>query len=474
MRRNRPSIFLRRFDELEVLRMSDFTENYNDSMSRYAENMSKMTQAVQGIYTGESYMRMIQSARRLSEGLRRIYFNPNYIKSIQSTQKIAEAFRISVPKAYYNQNTLNSMTKLAESFSKSSFANIGNKEWYEALQKNYASQLKAFKQEDFRKLGEKIRHSMPDIDVLSSNLQRAARAVQTPEYKNSDEIGDEIYDEHSSDIEQILAGELTDEEIVERNEKSEGKLAKLLYRLIAFIVTTFLTGYLQYASGPVYKLINKVIVKEDIDDLSKEIGNPTKGTKFTVLAKKDGYIEISYEDENGSIQGYISEDDFNNKSELVQDALDEEQVIFISKCMLFMSEYWNVDSDEAYKRLNEDFDIIKEYIIPEYDGLVELTDEELVLDIDGEYKKRQNTKIEDEFQKTSNYSDDELRFVVFCIESLAEDMNVDPVTVHDALTKESDIVEQYIIPCYETLHTQGKEYIIENLKEVMAERGIAL
>lgn len=37
-----------------------------------------------------------------------------------------------------------------------------------------------------------------------------------------------------------------------------------------------------------------------------------------------------------------------------------------------------------------------------------------------------------------------------------------------------NIVDQYIIPCYEMLHTQGKEYIVENLKEVMAERGIAL
>ena len=73
-----------------------------------------------------------------------------------------------------------------------------------------------------------------------------------------------------------------------------------------------------------------------------------------------------------------------------------------------------------------------------------------------------------------NYSDDELRFVVFCIENLAEDMNVDPIIVHDALAKESDIVDQYMIPCYETLHTQGKEYIVENLKEVMAERGIVL
>lgn len=79
-----------------------------------------------------------------------------------------------------------------------------------------------------------------------------------------------------------------------------------------------------------------------------------------------------------------------------------------------------------------------------------------------------------DFNKSSNYSDDELRFVVFCIESLAKDINVDPIIVHDALTRESDIVDQYIIPCYETLHTQGKEYIIENIKELMAERGIAL
>lgn len=34
------------------------------------------------------------------------------------------------------------------------------------------------------------------------------------------------------------------------------------------------------------------------------------------------------------------------------------------------------------------------------------------LDINGEYKKQQNTKIQ-EFQTLSNYSDDELRFVIF-------------------------------------------------------------
>lgn len=97
--------------------MSDFMKNYKDSMGRYAENILKMTQSVPRIYTSESYLRMIQSVGRLSEGLQGIYSTSNCIKSIQSAQKIADAFKLSMPKVYYNQNIVNGMTKLAESLS---------------------------------------------------------------------------------------------------------------------------------------------------------------------------------------------------------------------------------------------------------------------------------------------------------------------------------------------------------------------
>lgn len=454
--------------------MSDFENKYIDSLNGYTKNMSTLTHIFQGMYPGESYMSLIQSARKFSEEMQGIYSSSDYVKSIQSVRKMAEVFRLSLPKVNYNQSTLNSLAKLAEIFSKSCYANVENKKMYDSLLKNFATELKFFEEEDYRRMGEILKQNTLGLNELSSNLQRAASAVQKSKYKNLDEIEGEIYDDYSSDIELMLVGELTADEIMEKNEKSKGIFAKLIYWFIKFILITFGTGYIGHLFEPVYELIDNVVVIEDIADLSKEIGLPAKGTKITVGTKEDGYVEISYEDKNGSVQGYISEDDFNNKAELVQDALDVEKVIFISNCTLSMSEYWKVDTDETNKRLNEDFDIIREYIIPEYDRLVELATEDLVLDIDIEYKRQQNKKIENGIQRTSNYSDDELRFVVFCIESLAEDMNVDPVIVHDALTKESDIVDQYIIPCYETLHTQGKEYIIENLKEVMEERGIAL
>ena len=39
-------------------------------------------------------------------------------------------------------------------------------------------------------------------------------------------------------------------------------------------------------------------------------------------------------------------------------------------------------------------------------------------------------------------------------------------------TEKSDILNDYIIPEYEILHTQGKEYIVDDIIEVMKERGV--
>ena len=40
------------------------------------------------------------------------------------------------------------------------------------------------------------------------------------------------------------------------------------------------------------------------------------------------------------------------------------------------------------------------------------------------------------------------------------------------LTVDSNILNEYIIPEYEMLHTQGKEYIVNDIVQVMKERGI--
>ena len=68
----------------------------------------------------------------------------------------------------------------------------------------------------------------------------------------------------------------------------------------------------------------------------------------------------------------------------------------------------------------------------------------------------------------------ELEFAVFCIENVAQRLSVDAEWVYDALTKKSDILNGYIVPEYEILHTQSKDYIVDDVLQVMKERGVAV
>ena len=68
-------------------------------------------------------------------------------------------------------------------------------------------------------------------------------------------------------------------------------------------------------------------------------------------------------------------------------------------------------------------------------------------------------------------NEEQIEFAVFCVENLATDLNMDPIDVYDLFTVKSDVLSSYIIPCYDVLHTFSKEYIVEDLKEVLKERG---
>ena len=66
----------------------------------------------------------------------------------------------------------------------------------------------------------------------------------------------------------------------------------------------------------------------------------------------------------------------------------------------------------------------------------------------------------------------ELEFAVFCIENLAVALGKESDAVYRSLTGNGDILNQYIVPSYDVLHTQGKDYIINDIREVMEERGV--
>ena len=74
--------------------------------------------------------------------------------------------------------------------------------------------------------------------------------------------------------------------------------------------------------------------------------------------------------------------------------------------------------------------------------------------------------------KSKIQNTDELEFAVFCIENIARKLGKTGEEVYRALAEKTNILDGYIIPGYEMLHTQSKEYIVDDIISLMEERGI--
>lgn len=67
----------------------------------------------------------------------------------------------------------------------------------------------------------------------------------------------------------------------------------------------------------------------------------------------------------------------------------------------------------------------------------------------------------------------ELVFVFFCVENIAVKLGKRANEVYDTLDK-SGLIDSYIVPSYDVLHTQGKEYIVNDILDVAKQKGIKL
>ena len=65
-----------------------------------------------------------------------------------------------------------------------------------------------------------------------------------------------------------------------------------------------------------------------------------------------------------------------------------------------------------------------------------------------------------------------LEFSIFCVESLAEKLNIDAKKIYKILRVDTDILDNSIIPCYEALHSQSKAYIVDDLIQIMKVKGV--
>ena len=65
-----------------------------------------------------------------------------------------------------------------------------------------------------------------------------------------------------------------------------------------------------------------------------------------------------------------------------------------------------------------------------------------------------------------------LEFAVCCIENVAERLCINGADLYRKLTRDSNVLDNYIIPSYDSLHTQGKEYIVNDIIDYMRKQDI--
>lgn len=65
----------------------------------------------------------------------------------------------------------------------------------------------------------------------------------------------------------------------------------------------------------------------------------------------------------------------------------------------------------------------------------------------------------------------ELEFVLFCIEFVAQKLALPTKTVYQKL-EESGLLQSYIIDNYEILHTLGKDYLVDDIINLMREKNL--
>ena len=70
-------------------------------------------------------------------------------------------------------------------------------------------------------------------------------------------------------------------------------------------------------------------------------------------------------------------------------------------------------------------------------------------------------------------NDEQLKFSVFIINQFSKAIGK-PSTVVFNFLAESGVLDDYIIGCYDTLHTLGREYLIDDIKGLLHDRGVVI
>lgn len=65
---------------------------------------------------------------------------------------------------------------------------------------------------------------------------------------------------------------------------------------------------------------------------------------------------------------------------------------------------------------------------------------------------------------------DQLNFLTYCVGILSDALQMSADRVY-SLLRSSGLLTDYLLPCYDVLHTFSKDYLVEDLIQCLREKG---
>ena len=70
-------------------------------------------------------------------------------------------------------------------------------------------------------------------------------------------------------------------------------------------------------------------------------------------------------------------------------------------------------------------------------------------------------------------NNEQLKFSVFIINQISQAVKKPTAVVYKFLA-ESGVLDEYIISCYDSLHTLGREYLVDDITGLLRDRGVLI
>jgi len=74
--------------------------------------------------------------------------------------------------------------------------------------------------------------------------------------------------------------------------------------------------------------------------------------------------------------------------------------------------------------------------------------------------------------KSIQITREQLFFSVFCIELLSRELKISGANMYKIVTEKSNILDEYIIPFYDILHSESEAWIAADLIRILEEKGV--